>query len=81
MGNSRRQSLNITWHKFKSVLPLLRLADLGYTVDHCRFALQMAVAISIALVFVVVNPVYDALDQRSYWTVVTTGKLSRSPAG
>lgn len=35
--------------------------------------LQMAVAISISMVFVVVNPVYDALDQRSYWTVVTTG--------
>lgn len=55
-----------------SLIVFLRLGDLGYTLDHCRYALQMAVAISISMVFVVVNPVYDALDQRSYWTVVTT---------
>ena len=62
------------WPSCVRVLRFLRLADLGYTIDHCRYALQMAVGISIAMVFVVVEPVYLALDQRSYWTVVTTGK-------
>ena len=41
----------------------------------------MAVAISIALVFVVVDPIYEALDERSYWTVVTTGAVHQQCAG
>ena len=64
----------------KAFLRFIRLADLGYTAEHCRYAFQMAVAISIALVFVVVEPLYDAMDEQSYWTAVTTGKAVCSSA-
>ncbi|KAK9798618.1 hypothetical protein WJX73_010417 [Symbiochloris irregularis] len=53
-------------------LRFIRLSDLGYTADHCRYALQMSVAISLSLVFVVVNPLWKALDDNAFWIAVTT---------